>query len=176
MMKLLMGLLMLVLLMSSLMVVEVFITLVTHGLDDSLVITTRIIFSNFVMGNPPSSNVSIGPSSIDQKKVINTSTTSIVSINQQNKLMELPNLGARGSDFVIDYKVDFWNNLFDKKFPKYKDRFEAIFLHHSLEAINLNIIFGHIFNHLQNFPINITYVVDPKSIPSLGTPISLDKH
>ncbi len=75
------------------------------------------------MGNPfPSCSISIGPS-IDQKKVINTFITGIVSLDQQNKLVELLDLGVGGFDFV----VDFWNNLFDKEFPKYKDRLEAIF-------------------------------------------------
>jgi len=81
------------------------------------------------MGSPSlSCNVSISPFSIDQNKVINTSTIGIVSVNQQIKLVELPNLGVGGSDFVIDFKVDFWNDLFEKMFPKYKDRLEAIFL------------------------------------------------
>lgn len=65
------------------MVGEVSITHVTHGLGDSLVFTIGIIFSNFVMGSPSlSCNVSISPFSIDQNKVINTSTIGIVSINQ----------------------------------------------------------------------------------------------
>lgn len=111
------------------MVGEVSITHVTHGLGDSLVFTIGIIFSNFVMGSPSlSCNVSISPFSIDQNKVINTSTIGIVSVNQQIKLVELPNLGVGGSDFVIDFKVDFWNDLFEKMFPKYKDCLEAIFL------------------------------------------------
>jgi hypothetical protein len=129
------------------------------------------------MGSPSTNcSIFIGPSSIDQKKVMNTSTISIVSLDQQNKLVELPELGVGGSDFVIDFEVGFWNNLFDKKLPKYKDRLEAIFPHHPLEVVNLNIIFVHIFSHLQNCPINITYVVDPKSIHGLGTLITLDKH
>lgn len=170
-----MGLLMLVLL--GLMVGDVSIIHVTHGLIDSLIVTTGVIFSNFLMGSSsPSCSVSIGPSSIDQKKVINTSIIGVVSLRQQNKLVGLPNLGVRGSDFVVDSEVDFWNNLFDKRFLEYKDRLEAIFPHRPLEAVNLNIIFGHIFSHLQNCPINITYVVDPNSIPSLGTTITLDKQ
>ncbi len=143
----------------------------------TLLLLLESFFSNFVMGNPfPNCSVSIGPYSIDQKKVMNTSTIGIVSLDQQNKLVELPELGVGGSDFVIDSEVDFWNNLFDKKLPKYKDHLEVIFLHHPLEVVNLNIIFVHIFSHLQNCPINITYVVDPKSIHGLGTPITLDKR
>jgi hypothetical protein len=176
MMKLLMGLLMLVLLVLGLMVGDVSIIHVTHGLIDSLIVTTGVIFSNFVMGSSsPSCSVSIGPSSIDQKKVINT-FIGVVSLGQQNKLVELPNFAVRGSNFVVDSEVDFWNNLFGKRFPKYKDRLEAIFPCCPLEAVNLNIIFGHIFSHLQNCPINITYVVDPNSIPSLGITIALDNH
>jgi hypothetical protein len=49
--------------------------------------------------------------------------------------MEVTRQRGGGSDFVIDFKVDFWNNLFEKKFPKYKDRLEPIFLHHSLEVV-----------------------------------------
>jgi hypothetical protein len=45
-------------------------------------------------------------------------------------------------------KDAFWNNMFEKELPKYKDRFDTIFSCHLFEAINVNIIFGHVFSHL----------------------------
>jgi hypothetical protein len=80
--------------------------------------------------------------------VINTSIVDITFLDQQNKLVELPILGVGEFDFIVDSKVDFWNNLFDKKFPKYKDRLEAIFPCPPLEVINLNTASSHIFSHL----------------------------
>jgi hypothetical protein len=57
--------------------------------------------------------------------------------------------------------------MFKKELPKYKDRLDAIFSQPLLHIININTTYGHDFNNLQNCPINITYVVDSKSIPSL---------
>jgi hypothetical protein len=67
----------------------------------------------------------------------------------------------------MDSKYSFWNTMFEKELPKYKDWLETIFPRHPLETINVNIAFDHVFNHLQNCPINITYVVDHKSFSSL---------
>jgi hypothetical protein len=33
---------------------------------------------------------------------------------------------------------------------------------------NLNTTFGHVFHHLQNYPITIDYVVDPKNVLALA--------
>jgi hypothetical protein len=48
------------------------------------------------MGSPSSCNISIGPFSIDWKKVINTSIVGIAFLDQQNKLVELLILGVGG--------------------------------------------------------------------------------
>ncbi len=71
-----------------------------------------------------------------------------------------------GSRFVMDLKHSFWNTMFEKELPKYKDWLDTIFLHHLFEIINVNTTSNHVFNHLQNCPIKITYVVDPNSFPS----------
>ncbi len=88
--------------------------------------------------------------------------------------MQVANFGIDrygGSRSMMDSKDSFWNTMFEKKLPKYKDRLDTIFPHCPLEIIKVNIAFGHVFNHLQNCPINITYVVDLKSPPSLGNKI-----
>jgi len=41
-----------------------------------------------------------------------------------------------------------FNELFETEFHKYKDRLESIFIHVPLGVINLNTIFGHVFNNL----------------------------
>jgi hypothetical protein len=53
-----------------------------------------------------------------------------------------------GSRFVIDSKVDFWNNMFDKELSTYKDCLDAIFFYCLLETTSLNNALSHIFNHL----------------------------
>jgi hypothetical protein len=60
---------------------------------------------------------------------------------------------------------EFWHNLFDMEFPKHKQWFESIHYQQPLE--NVNTTLRHVFNHLQNCPITINYVVDSNSIPSL---------
>jgi hypothetical protein len=60
----------------------------------------------------------------------------------------MPNLGMSGSRSIIDSKVDFWNNMFDKELLTYKDCLDAIFPCHLLETTNLNYASCHIFNHL----------------------------
>jgi hypothetical protein len=66
---------------------------------------------------------------------------------------------------TIDFE-DTFRNMFEKKLPK-NDRLDAIFPQPLLHTININTRFGHVFNNLQNCPINITYIVDLKSIPNL---------
>jgi hypothetical protein len=68
----------------------------------------------------------------------------------KNYIMRLPNVGMGGSKSITSFEVDFWNNMFGKELPKYKDCVDVIFPHHPLETINLNIVSGHIFEHLQN--------------------------
>jgi hypothetical protein len=63
--------------------------------------------------------------------------------------------------------------MFEKKLLKYKDRLDVIFPCCLLETTNVNIVSGHILKHLSNCPINITYVVDPMVVPTLGTPNKL---
>jgi hypothetical protein len=57
--------------------------------------------------------------------------------------------------------------MFEKKLPKYKEWLDAIFPQPPLHNVNVNTTSGHVFKNLHNFHINITYVVDPKSIPTL---------
>jgi hypothetical protein len=63
--------------------------------------------------------------------------------------------------------------MFGKELLKYKDCLDVIFPCCSLETTNVNIVSSHIFKHLNNCPINITYVVDPMVVPTLGTPNKL---
>jgi hypothetical protein len=67
----------------------------------------------------------------------------------------------------MDLEDSFWNTMFEKKLPKYKDWLDIVFPHCPFETINVNIAFGHVFSHLQNCLINITYVVDLKFPPNL---------
>jgi hypothetical protein len=65
--------------------------------------------------------------------------------------------------------------MFEKELPKYKDRLDTIFPCCPLETINVNTVSSHVFDHLQNCPINITCIVDPKFLPTLGVPNGGDK-
>jgi hypothetical protein len=65
--------------------------------------------------------------------------------------------------------------MFEKELPKYKNHLDVIFPHHLLETINVNITYGHVFSHLHNCPISITYVIDLKSLHTLGVPNGGDK-
>jgi hypothetical protein len=65
--------------------------------------------------------------------------------------------------------------MFEKEVPKYKDHLDVIFPCHPLGTINVNITFGHVFSHLHNCPINITYEVDLKFLPTLSIPNGGDK-
>ncbi len=72
-----------------------------------------------------------------------------------------------GFGFVMDLEDSFWNTMFEKELPKYKDWLDTIYSHCPFEIINVNIASGHVFSHLQNCLINITHVVDPKFLPNL---------
>ncbi len=79
---------------------------------------------------------------------------------------DIDRFGKFGS--VMDLEDSFWNTMFEKELPKYKDWLDTIFPCCPFETINVNIAFDHVFNHLQNCLINITYVVDLKFLPNLG--------
>jgi hypothetical protein len=65
--------------------------------------------------------------------------------------------------------------MFEKDLPKSKDQLDTIFPCCPLEAINVTIVSSHVFNHLQNCPINITYIVDLKFLPTFIIPNGEDK-
>jgi hypothetical protein len=65
--------------------------------------------------------------------------------------------------------------MFEKELPKYKDHLDVTFPRHPLKTIRVNSTSRHVFSHLQNCPISITYVVDPKFPPTLGVPSGGDK-
>ncbi len=75
----------------------------------------------------------------------------------------------------MDSKGAFQIEMFEKELPKYKDCLGMIFPRRPPKTISVNIIYGHVFSHLHNCPINITYVVDFKSLPTLGVPSGGDK-
>jgi len=81
--------------------------------------------------------------------------------NEENVFVHVPNT----SGSTIDFENTCWN-MFDKKLPKY-NRLDVIFPQPLFHIVNNNTTFGHVFNKLQNCPINITYIVDLKSIPAL---------
>ncbi len=53
--------------------------------------------------------------------------------------------------FNIDFNVNFWNGLFEKELPKYKDRLQAIHYCPLFKIVDNNKTFSHIFNQLQMF-------------------------
>jgi hypothetical protein len=93
---------------------------------------------------------------------MNNISSNIASTNQNNAFVQLPNT----SGLVIDLEDTFWN-MFEKELPKYKNRLDAISFWPPLHSVNINMTYGHVFNNLQNYLINIMYVVDPKSIFAL---------
>ncbi len=82
--------------------------------------------------------------------------------------------GAFG--FMMDLEDASWNNMFEKELPKYKVSLDTIFPHRPLETINVNTTFNHVFSHLQKIALlALMYVVDYKSLPTLGLPNGKDK-
>jgi hypothetical protein len=81
--------------------------------------------------------------------------------DEQNVFVHVPNT----SGSTIDFENTFWK-MFKKELHKY-NRLDAIFPQPSLHIVNINTTFGHVFNNLQNCPINITYVGNLKSILAL---------
>jgi hypothetical protein len=94
----------------------------------------------------------------------------VASIDKENAFVQVTNIGG----FAIDLEDKFWNNMFEKELPRYKDRLDAIFRWPLLHTINVNTTSNHVFNNLYNCPINITYVVDSKSIPALALSSIID--
>jgi len=45
----------------------------------------------------------------------------------------------------FDINDNFWNELFDEEFPKYKDRLNVIFPSHPPFETNINTISNHVF-------------------------------
>ncbi len=80
--------------------------------------------------------------------------------------MQFLEFGIDGSRSEMDFKGAFWNEMFEKELPKYKDCLDVIFPCHPLETINVNTTFEHVLSHLHNCPLNITYVVDSKFMPT----------
>ncbi len=84
----------------------------------------------------------------------------ITSMVYENCMLHVPQTWS-----FLGVHDNFWNQMFNKKLPKYKDRLDVIFpLCSPLEIINTNIISRHVFNHLQNYPITTNYIVDPKCV------------
>jgi len=157
---------------------------VSNGVARVVIFMVRdsIIVGNFgVFGGPfniligvMSSSYNVLIASIDQEKTI-TQVPIVSFMHQKKNVVQVLEFGIGGSRSKMDFKGAFWNEMFEKELPNYKDLLNVIFPCHPLETISVNIIFGHVFSHLHNCPINITYVVDPKSLPTLGVPIGGDK-
>jgi hypothetical protein len=147
---------------------------ITPMVQDS--ISTGVSGASIVSRGPP--NILIGVTSSNynvhvaftyrQKMVPQVPTTSFLHL--EKNVVQVPKFGVDGFGFEMDSKGAFWNEVFEKELPKYKDRLTVIFPCHPLETISVNIISGHVFSHLHNCPISITYVVDPKSLLNLGVP------
>ncbi len=88
--------------------------------------------------------------------------------DEQNVFVHVPNT----SGFKIDFENTFWK-MFKKKLHNY-DRLDAIFPQPLLHIVNINTTFGHVFTNIKNCPINITYVVNLKSIPALKLVDTID--
>jgi hypothetical protein len=63
-------------------------------------------------------------------------------------VVQVTNYGIGGFGNVIESENVFWNNIFEKKLPKYKDRLDMIFPCCLLEMINVKTAYGHVFSHL----------------------------
>lgn len=101
---------------------------------------------------------------------MNNMSPIVVSVHQESAFLHVTNT----SGSTIDLENMFWNNMFEKKLPKYKDRFDAIFPRPLFHTINVNTTFGHVFNNLYNCPIDITYVVNLKLVLALTLPSTVD--
>jgi hypothetical protein len=65
-------------------------------------------------------------------------------MDRENNVVQVPkrDIGGFGFEFVMAFKGAFWNDMFEKKLPKLKDRLDTIFLRHLLETINDNSTIG----------------------------------
>jgi hypothetical protein len=120
------------------------------------------------------SNYNVPIASIDRQKMV-TQVLIASSMHRKKNVVQVLEFGIGGSGFEMESKGAFWNEMFEKELPKYKDHLDLIFPCHPLETINVNTTFGHVFSHLHNCTINITYVIDSKSMPTLGIPSGGDK-
>ncbi len=91
-----------------------------------------------------------------------------VRLNFENKV-KFQCASASGYRSGMGSKNAFWNNVFEKKFPKYKSWLDETFTWQLGKTININITLGHIFKHLYNCSISITYVINLKTILTWGT-------
>ncbi len=87
-------------------------------------------------------------------------------MHRKKNVVQVLEFGIGGFGSEMDFKGAFQNEMFEKELPKYKDRLDVIFPCHSFETITDNTIVEHVFSHLHNCPINITYVVDSKFMPT----------
>jgi hypothetical protein len=64
------------------------------------------------------------------------------SMHWEKNVVQVLEFGIDGSGSEMDSEGAFWNELFEKERPKYKDRLDVIFPCHPLETISVNIILG----------------------------------
>jgi hypothetical protein len=122
--------------------------------DSSIVVTFGRPPSNILLGVPFSScNVIIGFT--NQKKIVNQvpDVYGVGFMDQGKNVVQVADFnigGSCGSRFVMNSRDSFWNTMFEKELPKYKDWLDTIFLHHLLDTFNVNTTSGHVFNLLHN--------------------------
>ncbi len=83
-------------------------------------------------------------------------------------MVQVTNYGIGGFGNVMESENVFWNNIFEKELPRYKYRLDMIFPCCPLETIHVKTAYGHVFSQLYNYSINIMFIIDCKSMPSLG--------
>jgi hypothetical protein len=72
---------------------------------------------------------------------------------------------------LLNADDSFWNQLFNKETPEYKDKLECYFPSlPPLETTSINTTSNCAFSHFQNYHITINYVVDPKCILAMAPP------
>jgi hypothetical protein len=113
------------------------------------------------------SSISFFTTSISMK-TMNNVLLIVECPDEQNVFVHVPNT----SGFKIDFENTFWK-MFKKKLHNY-DRLDAIFPQPLFHIVNINTTFGHVFTNIKNCPINITYVVNLKSIPALKLVDTID--
>ncbi len=138
--------------------------------DSSIIVAFGGPFFDILTGVPYSScSVTIG--FVNQEKIVSQvpSAFGVGSMDWRKNVVQVGDFSISKFGefkFVMDLEDSFWNTMFEKELPKYKDWLDTIFFSRPLEIINVNTTSNHVFNHLQNWPISITYVVDPNFLPS----------